>query len=313
VAKNQAGNVFAVRNDSKENQDTQVKGILRKKYPEWINQYGSKAVKKTKKYLPAFLFFVLLIVITFGWNGRLSFPGIGKSKRDLAKSYVAEAVKYFNNREFESAKASVSRALANDPKYSYAWSTLAAVSVKTGDVNNAILQTIEAVRFDPSNVTAAFNMAIALDDKKDFTQATEWYLKAIKIDSTFVPAYSALGRLYNSMNRPVDAILIMNYAVEKYPGSQYMYLIYKNLGNSHLLMNQVDKAIQNLEKSRELKSTEPETNLYLAKAYETSGKLGRSIELWQSYIDYETDTSKKSEAKKHLKEITIKHLREIIK
>jgi tetratricopeptide (TPR) repeat protein len=312
----QKENIFS-KKDRLEDQDiqvqTQAKAISRKKNKEWLYQYGSHTIKKTKKYIPAFLFIALMVLLAFGWRGHLSFLGIGKSKRDLAKSYVAEAVKYFDNKEYESSKAAVARALASDPKYSYAWSTLAAVSVKTGDVNNAILQTIEAVKYDPTNVTAAYNMAIALDDRKDYIQATEWYAKAIKIDSSFVPAYSALGRLYNLLNRPVDAILIMNYAAEKYPGSQYIYLIYKNIGNSHLMMNQLDAAIQDLEKSRELMRTEPETNLYLAKAYETSGKISRSIELWQSYIDTETDTSKIAEAKKHLKEITIKHLQEIIK
>ena len=78
-------------------------------------------------------------------------------------------------------------------------------------------------------------------------------------------------------------------------------------------MNQLDEAIKNLEHSRDLKPGEKETNLYLAKAYEAAGKIGRSIETWQNYIELETDTLKISEAKKHLKEITIRHLQEIIK
>lgn len=52
----------------------------------------------------------------------------------------------------------------------------------------------------------------------------------------------------------------------------------------------------------------PETNLYLAKAYEASGDMNKSIEMWQVYIDLETDTLKIREAQEHLKEITIKHL-----
>jgi predicted Zn-dependent protease len=92
-----------------------------------------------------------------------------------------------------------------------------------------------------------------------------------------------------------------------------MYVIYKNLGNSYLLMGQFDDAIKYLEQSIAIKPTEAETNLYLAKAYEAAGKMTRSIDAWQNYIESESDTVKVNEAKKHLKEITIKHLQEIIK
>jgi tetratricopeptide (TPR) repeat protein len=288
-------------------------GLTGKKNASWKNQFSSTNFRKLQRYLYPFLFIALMVFLILGRKGQIGFPGFGKSKRDLAKTYVSEAVKYFDSKDYLSAKASADRALSFDPGYSYAWSTLAAVSVKNGDLNNAILQTIEAVKFDPKNVTAAYNMAIALDDRKDFHQATEWYEKAIKIDSSFVPAYSALGRLYNILNQPVDAILILSRALEKNSGSEYLYLIYRNLGNSHLLLNQPDEAIQNLERSMELKPLEPETNLYLARAYETAGKITKSIDTWQNYINSETDTLKIKDAKRHLREITVRHLQDILK
>ena len=162
-------------------------------------------------------------------------------------------------------------------------------------------------------------MAYALDDKKDYKQAIHWYKESIKIDSTFhrdtvyVPACSALGRLYNSINQPIDAIIILNKAREQYPESKYIYLVCKNLGNAYLMQEQPDSALKYLELSNKIKPQEPETNLYLAKAYEATGKISRSIEIWQNYIDLETDSVKINEAKKHLKEVTIKHLQEIIK
>ncbi|MGC1392599.1 MAG: hypothetical protein WA816_16310 [Bacteroidales bacterium] len=291
----------------------QNNGRLRKKDPDWLYKQGGDLIKKNYKYIFSILFIALMIVLAFGGKGPFSFLSPGKSKREVARAHVKKAVTYLDSKEFDVAKAELDLAFSSDPKYSYAWSSMAALSVKQGDLNKALGETIEAIKLDPTNVTAAYNMAIALDDKEDIHQAIEWYSKAIKIDSSFVPAYSALGRLYNLLNQPVDAILILGHVVEKYPGSEYMYLIYKNIGNSHLLMNQLDEAIKNLELSRELKPGEKETNLYLAKAYEAAGKIGRSIETWQNYIESETDTVKIIEAKKHLKEITIRHLQEIIK
>jgi len=270
------------------------------------------------------LFFSILIIasiagLVFGWKGLSNKGRVKESEREMAKSHVANAVEYFNRGDYEAAKGELENALKYDPKYSYAWSSLAAISVKQGDLNNAINQTIEAVKSDPANSQAAYNMAIALDDRNDFTQAIYWYKEAIRIDSTlkkdstFIPATSALGRLYNKMNQPINAILLLSRAKDQYPESKYIYLVYKNLGNAYLLQEQIDTALKYLELSNALKPAERETNLFLAQACEASGNVTRSIEYWQAYIELETDTIKKKEATDHLKEITVKHLREIIK
>ena len=94
---------------------------------------------------------------------------------------------------------------------------------------------------------------------------------------------------------------------------EYMYLIYKNLGNSNLLMNQIDEAVRNLEHSREINPSEPETNFFLAKAYESAGQINKSIDQWQNYIDLETDTAKINDAVRHRKELAVRQLQEIIK
>jgi tetratricopeptide (TPR) repeat protein len=264
-----------------------------------------------KYFLP--ILFVALIVAAVTWKGYLKFPHTGSSKREQAMSHVQKAVKYFNDRFYAPAKTELEQALAIDPGYSTAWSTLAAVNVKLGNLNDAIMQTIEAVKLDPKNDSAAYNLAFALDDKKDYHQAIIWYSKAIEIDSALVPAYSSLGNLYNRLGQSVDAILILSKAKDKFPHSEYLYLIYKNLGNAHLLMTQFDEAIKWLELSLQLKPEEAETNLYMAKALEGAGKITRSIDVWQKYTELETDSTKASEARKHLKEITIRHLEDIIK
>ncbi len=238
--------------------------------------------------------------------------GFGDAKRQIAKTHVQNAIVYIDQNELENANREIELAIESDPEYSYAWSSLAAISVKQGDLNKAIVQTIKAVDLDPSNGTAAYNLAYALEDKNDFHQAVEWYSKAIKADSSLIPAYSALGRLYNILNQPVDAIMILNRAIRKYPDSDSIYLVYKNLGNAYLLQGLTDEALKYLELSYNLNSSEPETNLFLARAYEAAGQMNRSIEQWQNYIDLETDTAKINAAIKHRKELAVRQLKEII-
>ncbi len=307
---------FQVKNDS-EPADTRVQfkpeGTVQKKIRGGLINFRGNLNKNFKKYIYSILFIIIMIVLALTWKGELKFPSFGNTKREQARAHVRNAVKYINESFYAPAKAELEQALAIDPSYSNAWSTLAAVNVRLGNLNDAILQTIEAVKLDPGNDSAAYNLAFALDDSKDYHQAVIWYKRAIELDPALVPAYSALGNLYNRLNQPVDAILILGQVKDKFPGSEYMYLIYKNLGNSHLLMNQPDEAIKYLERSLELKPAEAETNLYLAKACEAAGKIPRSIEVWQKYIELEPDSSRANEAKIHLKEIIIKHLQEIIK
>jgi Tfp pilus assembly protein PilF len=297
----------------------QTNGKIQKKDTGWLQKQGGYWIKNNYKYIFSILFIALMVVLAFGRKGSFSFLGAGNSKREVARAYVKKAKVYIDKNEFEPAKAELDLAFSSDPKYSYAWSSLAALSYKQGDLKNAVMQTIKAIEYDPKNSGAAYNMAYALDDKKDYHQAIIWYKTAIKIDSTLkkdstiVPAYSALGRLYNNINQPIDAIIILNIAREQYPGSKYIYLVYRNLGNAYLMQEQPDSALKYLELSNKIKPQEAETNLYLAKACEAAGKISRSIDLWQNYIDLETDSVKINEAKKHLKEITIRHLQEMMK
>jgi len=245
--------------------------------------------------------------------------GFGNTKREVARSHNASATMYINAADLESAKKEVELALESDPEYSYAWSNMAVITYLHGDLNKAIIQTVKAIGLDPRNSRAPYNLAILLDDKDDYKQAIRWYKEAIRIDSTYkadtvyIAASSALGRLYNSENRPIEAFLILNRAMKQFPGSKYIYLVYRNLGNAYLLQQQTDSALKYLELSDRLKPGESITVLYLARAYEVSGQVNRSIEQWQNYIDLETDTAKINAAVKHRKELAVRQLQEIIK
>jgi tetratricopeptide (TPR) repeat protein len=282
-----------------------IKGKLYKYREYWL--------KNINKYIFSILVIASVIILIFSGDGPAKFFGVNKTRKEVAKTHVANAVDLFYNGDLEAAKAELKLAMENNPENSYAWSTMAAVSIKEGDLNTAIMQTIRAIKIDPENSGAAYNLAYALDEKRDYKQAIEWYQKAIEIDSSLVAAYSALGRLYNSINQPIDAILILSLAKDKYPDSENIYLIHKNLGNAYLLQEQIDTAIKYLEISKEIKPDELETNLFLARAYEAAGQVAKSINQWQNYMELEKDTLKINEAQDHLKEITIKHLREIIK
>jgi tetratricopeptide (TPR) repeat protein len=272
-----------------------------------------------KKLAFPFAIMVLLLLIVIYKQKIVEILGFGNAKREVARTHNANATMYIESGDFEAASKEVELALASDPEYSYAWSNMAVITYLLGDLNKAIIQTVKAMGLDPSNSRAPYNLAYYLDEKNDNKQAIRWYKEAIRIDSTckadtvYVAASSALGRLYNIENRPIDALLILDRARDQFPGSKYIYLIYRNLGNAYLLQEQTDSALKYLELSDRLKPGESPTILYLAKAYEASGQMNKSLEQWQNYIKLETDTAKINTAVKHRKELAVRQLQEIIK
>jgi tetratricopeptide (TPR) repeat protein len=262
---------------------------------------------------------VSMLLIVFNKQRISRLFGSGGTAREAAMVHNARAKMYIEAGDYESARTEAEIALQNDPGYSYAWGNMAVISYRLGDREKAILQTTKAIELDKNNSYAPFNIALALHDKNEFEQAIRWYKAAIRIDSmsrrdsVYTAACSALGNLFNSINRPIEAAIVLQRAMKTFPESRYEYLVYRNLGNSYLLQTQADSALKYLELSNTLNPGQSETVLSLAKAYETKGDLIKSIETWKSYINLEQDSSISADARNHLKEITKEYLQELSK
>lgn len=271
-----------------------------------------------KLFIPVIII-ALMLFLLFNKQQIRSILGGSNAARESAKAHNLKAKMYIDTRDYESARSEIELALQSDPGYSYAWGNLAVISYKLGDPEKAILQTTKAIELDPGNSYAPYNIALALNDKKDFEQAIRWYKTAIRIDSAkgrdsvYTAACSALGNVYNSVRRPIEATIVLRRAMNRYPASKYEYLIYRNLGNAYLLQEQSDSALKYLELSNNLMPHQPETNFYLAKAFEATGEMTKCIESWKAYIKLEQDSTMVRDAQEHLKKITKAYLQEIIK
>ena len=273
-------------------------------------------LKKLMVPLTIIILLVLLVLFKQKITDRL---GLGSRKREVAMEHNFNATMLIKVGDIESARLEVERALESDPEYSYAWSNKGVISYLQGDLDKAINEITKSISLDSRNSKGPYNLAYALDDQNDYMQAVRWYKEAIRIDSihnvdsVLTAASSALGRLYNSSGQTIAAIIVLERAKMRFPHSENISYIYKNLGNAYLLRNQTDSALKYLELSVSINPGETETNLFLAKAYEAAGDINKSISQWQKYIEQETDTSKIRDAAKRMKELAMKQLQEIIK
>jgi len=198
------------------------------------------------------------------------------------------------------AKQKLHTILESDSAYSRAWDLLASIAFWQDSTKLAMGYSTNALESGPTNSNAAYNLAILSEDRGLYNQAEEWYQNAIDIDSTFTSAYSALGALYNKLGRPTEAGMILRKTLSISPASRHNYRVYKNLAESHFILQEYVSAFENLEKSKALKPDYADTERCFALYYEARGYLQESIPHWRRYLALETDSLELMKAQLHL-------------
>ena len=198
------------------------------------------------------------------------------------------------------AKQTLFLAVQSDPGHSMAWSNLAAFAILEDSIERALSYTMNAVESDPANANAAYTMAAQLRKRGRLNEAEVWYSKAIEMDSTFVEACSALGALYNDLERPVEAILVLQKSLRIVTDSPHHFRIYKNLAEAHFKLCEYDRALGYLGQSKTLAPEFPDTEKCYARLYEATGETSLSIQHWQRYMILENDSLLLVQARQHL-------------
>jgi len=198
------------------------------------------------------------------------------------------------------AKQKLQAILETDPGFSGAWNLLASLAFWQDSTELAMRYSANALETGPTNSVAVYNLAILSEDRGFYNQAEACYLNAIELDSTFTSAYSALGALYNKQARPTEAELILRRTLRISPASPRNYLVYKNLAESYLMLQEYVTAFEYLEKSKALNSDYPDTEKCFALYYEARGYFQESLPHWRKYLALETDPQEVIKAQNHL-------------
>jgi tetratricopeptide (TPR) repeat protein len=198
------------------------------------------------------------------------------------------------------ARQKLHKILNSDPGYSGAWNLLASLAFWQDSTELAMRYSTNALDTGPTNSVAIYNLAILSEDRGFYNQAEACFLKAIDIDSTFTSAYSALGALYNKLARPTEAELILRRTLRISPASPHNYRVYKNLAESHLMLQDYVTAFEYLEKAKALEPNYADTEKCFALYYEARGYMQESIPHWRMYVALETDSLEQQKAQRHL-------------
>jgi len=227
-------------------------------------------------------------------------PGSGDG-RATAHGHLERAIAFMDNDRLAEAQGELESAVTADPSYSLAWSSMAAVNTRLGNLDRAVTQSRRAVSLDPGNANAHYNLAYALEEKGEVDEALTAYGEAVRTDSTYLPAQSALANLYIRLDMADKAAVILQRALQIAPDSRYAFLLYRNLGRAYLKTNRVDESIAALTRSIALKpDQDPEPLYILATAYRARGMFREAREELQKYLAAEADSSRRREARELL-------------
>jgi len=173
--------------------------------------------------------------------------------------------------DIDQAIAFVNSILVDEPDNAQVRNVLGLALYKSGDLEGARDQYLEALEDDPKFPEAYFNLGNAYKMLGETAQAESSFVRAIRYQKRFVLAHYNLGVLYMNSGRKDDAIAQFRRAVDYddqfYPAFLELGLLLAETGDN-------DGAITNLERTLELAPTLKRVRVHLGNAYLRSGREG---------------------------------------
>jgi len=106
----------------------------------------------------------------------------------------------------ESARSAYALALSLDSSMVDAYVNLSRLAHDTGDPREAARLCHLALELDADDPVIHFNLALALEDTQGIQPAMAHYRRALELDPDFADAHFNLAGLYESLDRPVEAL-----------------------------------------------------------------------------------------------------------
>jgi tetratricopeptide (TPR) repeat protein len=140
-----------------------------------------------------------------------------------------------------------------------------------------------AVRYKPSFMEAAFNLALTYHEMGNTAMAEQYYKTTLQIRPNLVRAHLKLADLYTETSRKQDAIESYRRVFYIEPG---IIVSQPTLGSEHQYINIYDKFMNELQGKLQSNPDDPNTNLILAKVFESQGQYGKAANLARKVLTH---------------------------
>ena len=174
-------------------------------------------------------------------------------------------------------------ALADDPVNHEYHKNLGDLYLKKEVIPLAIDSYMEALTLDSTLADVHYNLGEAYFLNRDFNSAVKEFKAAIKLDPAYKVAFLRLGDMYMIDRKHFTEAAVMYEEYLKFDDKNSE--VFFSLGKAYFYLRQLDKAIENLEKSKELDPQNDEVYHYLGMAYQDSKELSKALEAYNLYVE----------------------------
>jgi len=164
-----------------------------------------------------------------------------------------------------------------------------------GKYNEAINYYQQALKVNPTSMSATYEMALSYLHLKNYNEALKYSTKVINANfqPLLVDAYCVKSTALAELNRIDDAIKLLNEAVSRC-GDEY--LLHYNLGLSHFKKKNLASATVHLEKAIEIDATHGSAFLLYAYTLGDSGQWIKSFLSFHFFLLLEPNTERSKDA-----------------
>lgn len=176
-----------------------------------------------------------------------------------------------------------------------------------GRYHDAISYYQQALKLNPSSMSATYEMSLSYLQLKDYDNALKNSTKVINANfkPLLVDAYCVKANALADSKKLDQSIKLLNEAVEKY-GDEY--LLHYNLGLCYFKAKNLKLSIFHLQKAIEIDTTHPSAFLLYASALNDSGRWIQSFLSFQFFLLLEPNTDRSKDAFEEMYDILTQKL-----
>jgi serine/threonine protein kinase len=143
--------------------------------------------------------------------------------REFAVYYYNRGIAYLNEKLYRKSIEAFNQAIRLDPSDVSAFGNRGLAWACFGDLEKAIEGASEAIRLDPECVVAYYNRGLAQSDKKDSDEAIKDLDEAIRLEPNYGEAYLGRGQVSSDKKKYTSAIMDFDQAIRLCPNRALAY------------------------------------------------------------------------------------------
>ena len=224
------------------------------------------------------------------WDDAIaSFTKAIELKPDYAEAYSNRGIAYFEKGEHDRAIEDYNKAIERNPDYAEAYTNRGNAYYRKGEYDRAIEDHNRTIERKPNLAEAYNNRGSVYGSKGEYARAVEDFNKAIELKPNYAKAYNNRGNAYSAKGEHDQAIDDYTRAIEL--KSDYGDA-YSNRGDAYSAKGEHDRAIQDFNKAIELNPKLAEAYNNRGNAYSRKSEHDRAIEDYTKAIELKPNFAK---------------------